>query len=449
MAFWKKYDPSFERELYDWREQQGVFKPSGKKWSTPFVTMLPPPNVTGKLHLGHSMMAAIEDVMVRYNRMIWNDTLWVPGTDHASISTEVVVEKQLAAKWIDKDEIGREKFLGHVWDWVSETRGTINDQIKSMGASLDWEREQFTVSEKLSRSVRYAFKNLYDQGKIYQSMYMVNWSPGAQTVLSDLEVENKEVETKMYYVRYFVQWKWDSITVATIRPETIFADVAIAVHPKDRRYKKWIGRNVLVPIVNRPIPVIADESVQIDFGTWALKITPTHSEMDYDIAVNHELPMDRYALDKNNIFTEWAGEQFAWKPVYEFLENLVHYLDEIGNLEKIEDYKTTIPVCERTGTTVQPLLSQQWFMGVKHPADRIMESLENDEVNVHPPRFSLLNHWLKSSGHKPLLNMNDVLLIRTARFIKNTIKTANLISKKLLFLKKYLQVLLHDHLLEM
>lgn len=196
--------------------------------------------------------------------------------------------------------------------------------------------------------MRAAFKNLYEKEKIYKSTYLVNWSPGAQTVLSDLEVEHKEVDTKMHYIRYFVQGKGDSITVATIRPETIFADVAIAVHPKDRRYKKWIGRNVLIPIVNRPIPVVADENVQIDFGTGALKITPAHAEMDFEIAQRHDLPLDQYAMDKQCIFTDLAGENFAGKNAYEFKENLVHYLNEIGNLERVEDYKTTIPFCERT-----------------------------------------------------------------------------------------------------
>lgn len=280
-------------------------------------------------------------------------------------------------------------------DWALESRSTIIEQTEAMGASLDWSREQFTLSEHCSRAVRAAFKMLFDKEKIFKSTYLVNWSPGAQTVLSDLEVEFKEVDTKMYYIRYFVQGKGDSITVATIRPETIFADVAIAVHPKDRRYKKRIGRNVLIPIVNRPIPVIADENVQIDFGTGALKITPAHAETDFEIAKEHNLPMDKFALDRDCVFTDLAGEEFAGKNAYEFMDNLVHYLNEIGNIEKVEDYKTTIPFCERTGVRVEPLLSQQRFMEVTQPAAKVKEAIESESVEVHPPRFQkTFTNWL-------------------------------------------------------
>jgi len=227
---------------------------------------MPPPNVTGVLHLGHALTLSIEDTMVRYHRMGGKDTLWVPGTDHAGIATQVVVERQLQQQEKkSKEDIGRTGFLQRVRKWVDYSRTTIVSQTKRMGASADWSREQFTMSEKLSRSVRKAFKTLFEKGKIYQDTYMVNWSPDAKTVLSDLEVEHVQEDGFMYYIRYFVEGKGDSITIATVRPETIFADVAIAVHPKDRRYKKWIGKNILIPIVNRAIPVIADERVAIDF----------------------------------------------------------------------------------------------------------------------------------------------------------------------------------------
>lgn len=385
--FPKKYDTGFEQELYTWREKQWYFKPSESKTGEQFTIILPPPNVTWKLHLGHSVMTAIEDAMVRYHRMQWDETLWLPGTDHASISTQVVVEQQLAARWIDKKSLTREEFLAHVRERVRESRSTITQQIKSMGASLDRSRERFTMWENESRWVRSAFKQLFDQEKIYRSTYMVNRSPGAETVLSDLEVNHEEIDTKMYTIRYFVQWKGDSISVSTIRPETIFADVAIAVHPKDRRYKKWIGRNVLIPIVNRPIPIIADEQVQIEFGTWALKITPTHSEEDFIIAQRHDLPLDRFAIDKANVFTELAWPGLEGKPAYEFLDNLIYHLKEIGNLEKVEDYRTKIPVCERTGVRVQPTLSKQWFMNVDPAAKRLLEAFDKEEVDVHPVRF--------------------------------------------------------------
>ncbi len=227
---------------------------------------MPPPNVTGVLHLGHALTMAIEDTMVRYHRMGGKETLWIPGTDHAGIATQIVVERQLQEQEKkNKEAVGRTAFLQRVWKRVDYSRTTMVGQTKRMGASADRTREQFTMSEKLSRSVRKAFKTLFEQGKIYQDTYMVNRSPDAKTVLSDLEVTYVQEEGSMYYVRYFVEGKGDSITIATVRPETIFADVAIAVHPKDRRYKKWIGKNVLIPIVNRAIPVIADERVAIDF----------------------------------------------------------------------------------------------------------------------------------------------------------------------------------------
>ena len=243
------------------------------------------------------------------------------------------------------------------------------------------------MSEKLSRSVRKGFRLLYDNKKIYKDTYMVNRSPGANTVLSDLEVVYKEEPGKMYYVRYFVEGKGDSIVVATVRPETIFADVAIAVHPKDRRYKKWIGKNVLIPIVNRAIPVIADEHVAIDFGTGALKITPTHAEVDYEIAKEHELSMEYYAFDKENKFTEWAGEELQWLDIYEYFDNLIQLLDEIGNLSEIKDHISSVPYCERTWVRVQPLLSAQWFMNVAPAAILVKEALAKQQVEVHPERF--------------------------------------------------------------
>ncbi|USN54538.1 MAG: class I tRNA ligase family protein [Candidatus Peribacteria bacterium] len=343
------------------------------------------------------MMLAVEDTMVRHARMDGKTTVWIPGTDHAGISTQVVVERQLLQNHKKtRFDLGREKFLQQVWRWVTQCRSTITDQTKRMGASCDWEREQFTMSEKLSRSVRKAFKNMYESKKIFKSTYMVNRSPGAQTVVSDLEVEFHEEEGKLYYLRYFIEGKGDSITVATTRPETIFADVAVAVHPKDRRYKKFIGRNVLIPIVNRAIPVIADENVAIDFGTGALKITPTHDETDFAVGQKHNLPMDRFALDKDNNFTEWAGEELAGKNAYDFFDNLIQHLHEIGNLEKVETHMHSVPYCERTKERIQPMLSQQWFMDVKPAADRIMHHLDEEDVLVHPERFiKTFQSWLE------------------------------------------------------
>ncbi|MEY3197980.1 MAG: valine--tRNA ligase [Candidatus Parcubacteria bacterium] len=265
--FSKKYDHHDEQKTYQYWLQNDCFKPiKNDDPEKKFIIPIPPPNVTGVLHIGHAMMLAVQDTMVRYHRMQGFETLWVPGTDHAGISTQSVVEKNLKKEsGKKKEDIGREVFMKKLWEWVHNSRSTINDQFQRMGSSVDRSKEQFTMSEQLSRGVRKAFKKLYDQGKIYQSQYMVNRSPGAQTVVSDMEVEYKEEKTSLYHIRYFVEGKGDSILVATIRPETMFADVAVAVHPKDKRYKKWIGKNVLIPLINKPIPVIADERVLMDF----------------------------------------------------------------------------------------------------------------------------------------------------------------------------------------
>ena len=367
----KKYDPSFETELYTRWKESGHFLPN-QKGKESFVIPLPPPNVTGDLHLGHSVMLAIEDVMTRYARMQGKNTLWIPGTDHAGISTQVVVERNLRRdEKKTRTDLGRTKFLEEIRRRVRKSRSTITSQVASMGASIDRSREQFTLSEQLSRSVRKAFVSLYGQGKIYRDTYMVNRSPGAQTVLSDLEVENRTEQTKLYYIKYFVDGKGESLTVATVRPETMFGDVAIAVHPKDRRYKRRIGKNVLIPIINRSIPIIADESVSMEFGTGILKITPAHAEEDFLIAKKHNLPIDIFALDLQNRYTAHAGPTLEGRDAYEFMGNLTQQIDEIGNLEKIVPYETTIPYCERTGCRVQPMLSRQRFFDVRDAATKV------------------------------------------------------------------------------
>ena len=282
--FPKKYSNDIESEINKIWTDNNLFAP--KNWddvknNDSFVISMPPPNVTGILHLWHAFMLSVEDAFIRHARMKWKDTLRIPWTDHAWIATQAVVEKSLKKEWIDKYDLWREKFIEKVWAWAKESRSSIISQVKSMGSSCDWSREEFTMSEKLSRAVRKAFVNLHEKWKIYQGNRIVNWCPASQTVISDVEVEYKEEETNLYHIRYFVEGKWDNIVVATIRPETIFADVAIAVNPKDKRYKKFIWKNVLIPIINKPIPVIADEYVDMSFGSVALKFTPTHDTNDF------------------------------------------------------------------------------------------------------------------------------------------------------------------------
>lgn len=392
----KKYDPSFEQQMYTERMNAwyfGVDETAGES----FVIPLPPPNVTGDLHLWHAVMLAIEDAMVRYARLQWKRALWIPGTDHAWISTQVVVERNLrrdAHK--TKEQLWRTDFMDQMRKWVRQSRTTITTQMKQMWASVDWSREEFTLSEQLSRAVRKAFTLLYQQWKIYRDTYMVNRSPEAKTVLSDLEVDYKEEKVNLYYIKYFVQWKWESLTVATVRPETMFGDVAVAVNPKDRRYKKWVWKNVLIPIINKLIPIIADERVSMEFGTWVLKITPSHAEEDFLIARDHQLPLESFAFDKTNHYTDLAGETFAWKHIYEFMDNLIQELREIGNLEHVEPYTTSLPYCERTWCRVQPLLSPQWFFDVQEAASKVQLMIDDQTVKVHPERFEKqFTQWLE------------------------------------------------------
>ena len=401
--FSKRYDFSFEEEIYNLWEEKWYFNPEKLeeiKWKLNwrFVISMPPPNVTWVLHIWHALMLAIEDAMVRYARMKWKKTLWIPWTDHAWIATQVVVEKKLAKEeWKTRHDLGREKFLEKVWEWVRFSRNTIISQIKKMGASCDWTREQFTLSESLSRAVRKSFSNLYSQWKIYQWEYIVNWCPRCQTVLSDIEVKYEKEKWKLYYIRYFVVWKWEAITVATTRPETMFADVAIAVNPKDKRYKKYIWKQVYIPIVNRPIPVIADEEVDPYFGTWALKITPAHDPDDFHIAQKHNLPMDLFAIDKKWNFTDLAPEVLRWKPVEKVFNNLIQILEEIWNLEKVEDYEHNVPRCDRCKTVIQPMISKQWFVDVKEFAQKSIEAVRNWDTKILPERFNkTFFDWLEN-----------------------------------------------------
>ena len=396
--FPKKYSHQDEPDIYEKWVSHRLFSPEvaleqyQKQWGKPsedtFMIPMPPPNVTGVLHLGHAMMLAIEDSLVRYNRMLGKKTVWIPWTDHAWIATQVVVEKRvLKEEGKTRHDRGREKFLGKIWDWVKYSRSTIISQIKRMGSSADWDREQFTVSEHLSRAVRKSFSNLYQQGKIYRWSYIVNWCPRCQTVVSDIEAKYKDKEDKLYYIKYFINKKGDALTVATTRPETIFADVALAVNPRDRRYKKYIGKMALIPIINKPIPVIADEHVDPIFGTWVLKITPAHDPDDYQVGVRHDLPLDVFAIDKDGNFTEIAGE-FAGRPVEEVFENFITMLNEIGNLEKIEDYTHSVPECERCNTRIQPMVSTQWFVNVNEAAKKSIEAVKTWETKIHPSRFN-------------------------------------------------------------
>ena len=394
-TFEKKYDFSQDDKIYvDW-ETKWCFKPNENATNWKFFIPLPPPNVTWVLHIGHAQMLTIEDIMVRYNRMIWKKTLWIPWTDHAGIATQVVVERKLKKeKWLTRHDLGRVKFLQEVWKFVRQSRNTIVSQAKKMWASLDWSREQFTLSERNFRAVRKVFKDLYERWKIYKDSYMTNWCPSCKTVLSDLEVNMEEEKGKLVYIKYFIKWKGDAITVATTRPETMFADVAIAVNPNDKRYKKYIGKSVLIPIVNREIPVIGDYDVDMEFWTWALKITPTHDKADFEIAKRHNLPIQYYAIDKDGKLTDLCGP-FAGMEVEKAIKLIIEHLDDIWNLEKVEDYVHNVPRCDRCKTLVQPMVSEQWFVDVAEAAQAGIKAISEKAINVVPERFNkTFYQWL-------------------------------------------------------
>ena len=398
MKFPKHYDHSIEPSIYDFWYKNNFFSPDNvnKDSKEKFCISMPPPNVTGVLHLWHAQTIAIEDTMVRFARMKWKKTLYIPWTDHAWIATQVVVEKKLAQEENKtRHNLGRVKFLEKVWEWVKYSRSTILSQIKTMWASCDWSREQFTLSERLSRAVRKSFKNLYEHKKIYKDQYIINWCPRCQTVLSDIEVNYEEEEWKLVYIKYFIVWKEDALTVATTRPETMFADVAIAVNPQDNRYKKFIWKNVYIPIVNREIPVIWDYDVDRTFGTWVLKITPTHDPADFEIAQRHGLPMDIFAIDKDWKLTEYAGK-FKGLDANKTVESILKHLDDIGNLEKIEPYTHKVPKCSRCDTVIQPMVSNQWFVDIAESAKSAIKAVKQEEIKIVPNRFEKTFYsWLE------------------------------------------------------
>ncbi|MDD2516071.1 MAG: valine--tRNA ligase [Candidatus Gracilibacteria bacterium] len=395
MEFQKTYNPKqFEEEIYKYWEDTNKFKPKPGKTKKTFYIPIPPPNVTGNLHLGHAMTVSLEDIMTRYHRMAGYETLWVPGTDHAGISTQSVVEKKLAKCGIKRTDLGREKFLEEVWKWKNEYETNILGQIKKMGSSCDWTKTRFTLDKGLNEIVEYAFCDLYKKGLLYKGEYMVNYSPALETVLSDEEVEYKEEEAFLYYITYFVSGSDKELVVATTRPETMLADQAIAVHPKDKRFKKLIGRKVILPIVNKEIPIIGDEAVEMNFGTGALKVTPAHDPVDFEIAKRHGLRLDYQVIDKTGKMSKEAGI-FAGQDVLTARENVVELLRSKGNLVKSEPYKHKVGYCERSKCRVETIVSIQWFINATEMAKKVIVGYKNKEFEIMPKRFEkVFEDWI-------------------------------------------------------
>ena len=380
--FPNNFDYSSCKELYAEWEREKLFTPNETKtYDGSFVIPIPPPNVTGILHLGHAMTMTLEDIMVRHAQMNNKKALWVPGTDHAGISTQVVVEKKVAKEeGKSKQHYGRSAFINKIWERAGSCRSTIIDQTKLIGSSCDRSREQFTLSEKLSRAVRKSFVNLAKAEKIYQANYIINRCPRCQTVLSDIEVNYNDMTGKLTHIKYFNKDKSDFITVATSRPETMFGDVAIAVHPEGS-WKHWIGKTVCIPITDKEIPIIAEESVALDFGTGALKVTPVH---------------DLFAFDKTGLWTELAG-MFANKDIHKDYASFIEELETRGHLVKTEDYETSVPHCERCNTRIEPLVSKQRFVDVQEYAHQSIDAVKTGATTIHPARFNkTFFDWLEN-----------------------------------------------------
>ena len=382
----KAYEPGrIEKKWYDFWLKQGYFTPEIDPAEKPFVIIMPPTNVTGELHLGHALTATLEDIMVRWHRMRGEPTLWLPGTDHAGIATQVVVERQLAKQGQTKEAIGRERFTELTWEWVNKSRENIRRQHQLLGASCDWTREKFTLDKGPSKAVRTAFVRLYDKGLIYRGERMINWCPRCQTALSDLEVEHKDIVGHLYYIRYPMAQGKDFVTVATTRPETFLGDTAVAVNPKHERYKNLIGKCVSLPIIEREIPVIADDAVDTSFGTGALKITPAHDPTDLEVAQRHNLPlMD--IMNPDATMNENAGpyqglERFACR------EKVLADLKEKELLEKIEPYSHSVGHCGRCQTMIEPKVSLQWFVRTQPLAKAAIDVVTEGGVAIIPERF--------------------------------------------------------------
>lgn len=395
MQISEKYNPQdTENKWYSYWLENNYFH-SEPNEKPPYTIVIPPPNVTGILHMGHMLNNTIQDVLVRRARMQGFNACWVPGTDHASIATEAKVVAKLKSEGINKSDITREEFLKHAWDWTDKYGGTILEQLKKLGCSCDWERTRFTMEPKLSQQVIKSFVDLYNKGLIYRGYRMVNWDPEAKTNISDEEVIFKEQNGKLYYLKYKIEGSEEFLSVATTRPETIFGDTAICVNPNDERYAHLKGKKVIIPIVNRVIPIIEDDYVDIEFGTGALKITPAHDTNDYEIGQRHGLPMIDSLDDDANLNDH--GQHYAGKNRFEVRKLIAKELEEKDLLLKAEDYVNKVGTSERTGAVIEPKVSVQWFLKMSELGKPALDVVMNDEIKFHPEKFkNTYKHWMEN-----------------------------------------------------
>ncbi len=392
----KVYTPSeIENKIYTMWEESGAFKGKRVEGKKPFTIVMPPPNITGQLHMGHAMDCLFQDVPIRYHRMCGRPTLWLPGTDHASIATEVKIVEQMRSEGLKKEDIGREAFLERAWKWKKEYGGRINRQQRRLGASCDWERERFTMDEGCNKAVKEVFVNLYNKGLIYRGNRIINWCPVCQTALSDAEVEYEEQASHLWHIRYPAKDGGEGVIVATTRPETMLGDTAVAVNPKDERYKDLVGKTVILPIVGRELPVVADDYVDMEFGTGAVKITPAHDPNDFEIAQRHNLQII-LVTNNDGTMNENAGK-YEGMPETECRLKVVEELKELGVLVKVEDYKHNVGTCYRCHTTVDPITSLQWFVSMKPLAEPAIQVVREGKTKFVPDRFSKVYYnWMEN-----------------------------------------------------
>jgi valyl-tRNA synthetase len=390
------YEPQkVESKWYRYWEENKFFQTKEKEEQKPFCMVMPPPNVTGELHMGHGLKNTLQDILTRWRRMQGYNSLWVPGTDHAGIATQAKVEEQLAEEGLTKDALTREEFLARVWAWKEKYGGRITGQLRRLGASCDWQHERFTMDPLYSEAVREVFIRLYEQGLIYRDYYIINWCPRCHTTISDIEVEHKDIAGKLYYFKYPFKNNEGFLPIATTRPETILGDVAVAVNPKDARFHHLVGKTLILPLVGREMPVIADEYVDPSFGTGAVKITPAHDPNDFEVGKRHHLPQVQ-VINTRAEMTEEAG-------VYQGLdrwacrEKIVFDLKKQGYLIKTEDYQHAVGHCYRCQTVIEPMLSRQWFVRMKPLAQPAIGTVQEGQIRFIPERFTKIYlNWLEN-----------------------------------------------------
>lgn len=423
---YQPYDPAqTEPEIYTLWEKSGYFNPDklpdAKKRKKPFTITIAPPNITGSLHMGHALENTVSDIVVRQKRMEGYKTLWLPGTDHAGISTQVVVERQIAKEGQSRHQLGKEKFLEKVWEWKEKYGNIILDQLKKLGASLDWSRTRFTLDKEYVKAVELAFLHYYDKGWIYQGERLVNWCKRCGTSVSDLEIEHEQEKGTLWYIKYPVKGEREHIIVATTRPETMLGDAAVAVHPNDKRYKKFIGHQAILPITERTIPIIADTKVDPKFGTGAVKVTPAHDPLDFEIGQRHKLPMYRI-IDERGRMTRQVGLLCQGMNIEQCRNQVLEELKKENLLLKTEQFEHNVTKCARCSTTIEPMLSTQWFLKMDTLAKMAKDAVKSKKVKIVPKKWektyfdwiSNLHDWNISRqlwwGHKiPLPDSNDVL----------------------------------------